>query len=140
MKIKRDILNALLLSVPCAPPEMGGILGGKDGTIVVYEIDRGISSSDNYDHYYPNVSHLNNTLQIWQTGGIEFCGIFHSHFPGGENLSAADKRYIQRIMQTMPAEINGLFFPIIISPKIICYQANRCGSEVRIIRDDIKIL
>lgn len=129
-----------LLSLPGAPPEMGGILGGKSGVILTYAIDFGLDTFDNYDHYHPNVKRLNQTINHWAKQGISFYGIFHTHFPGGEQLSLGDKKYISQIMLAMPPEVNELLFPIILPTKIIWYQACRLGSQIFICRDDIKII
>lgn len=140
MKISHRVLDELLSSIPCAPPETGGILGGKSGTVSTYAIDLGLDTFDNYDHYYPNVKYLNQIINDWAKQGISFYGVFHSHFPGGEQLSLRDKKYISHIMLAMPLEVNELFFPVILPTGIIGYQASRYGSQVRICCDDIKII
>lgn len=140
MNILHNVLGELLCSLPSAPPEMGGILGGKSGIISTFVIDAGLESFNNYDHYSPNIQKLNQVINDWAKKEISFCGIFHSHFPGGDQLSLGDKKYIQRIMLSMPPDTNTLYFPLILPTGIIGYQANRSGSQVRICRDDINIL
>lgn len=130
----------LLCSLPCAPPETGGILGGKAGITSTYAIDLGLHSFDSYDHYYPDIKKLNQIINDWAEKGISFYGIFHSHFPGGKQLSLGDKKYIFQIMMAMPQEVSELFFPIILPDKMVGYRASRCGSEIHICRDDIKII
>ena len=139
MKILRHTYD-VLCSLPCAPPETGGILGGKSGIISTYDIDLGLDTFDNYDHYHPNVKKLNQVISDWVKQGISFYGLFHSHFPGGEQLSFGDQKYIFQIMMTMPQEVNELFFPIILPNGMMGYRASRCGSEIHICRDDIKII
>lgn len=129
-----------LISLPCAPPEIGGILGGKSGVISTYVIDIGLDTFNNYAHYYPNINMLNKIINNWTKQGISFYGIFHTHFPGGNQLSLGDKKYIYQIMLAMPIEINKLLFPIILPSEIIWYQACRKDSQIFICRDDIKII
>lgn len=140
MKILRQVLNDLLHSVPCAPPETGGILGGKFGVISTYVVDYGQDMIDNYGHYSPDVKKLNRIVSNWAKRDIELYGIFHSHFPGGDQLSLGDKNYITKIMLAMPVDVNRLFFPIVLPTQIIGYQASRYGSQIPICRVDIKIL
>ena len=140
MLIFRKVLNDLLWSFPCAPPEMGGILGGKKGIVSTFVIDTGLETIDNYGHYRPNVMMLNQIINNWAKQEISFYGIFHSHFPGGDQLSLGDKKYIFQIMQAMPLQINKLYFPIILPSAVVGYQASRYGTQIRICRDDIKIL
>ena len=130
----------ILRSLPCAPPEIGGILGGKSEIISTFAIDFNLNTFDNYDHYRPNVKRLNQIINDWAKQGISFYGIFHSHFPGGEQLSLGDKNYISQIMLAMPLEVNKLFFPIILPTGILGYQASRYGSKIRICCDAIKII
>ena len=139
MRIKKDVLIDLLASIPNAPPEMGGALGGNKNVILTYMLDIG-TETNNYDHYFPNVEKINHEIKNWMHVGIEFYGIFHSHFPGGDELSLSDKRYIRQIMLAMPFEVSKLYFPIILPTGIVGYQANRCGSQICIFRDDIKII
>lgn len=141
MIIQQNTLDELLKEVPGAPPEIGGILGGVNGVISTYQVDRGAVPDRKFDHYYPDVIFLNHTIQEWSDKGIEFYGLFHSHFPGGIELSVQDKRYITQIMLAMPKRIVRLFFPIILRDDMIGYRAIRCGKNVCIERDDIiKIL
>lgn len=140
MNILHNVLEELLCALPYAPPEMGGILGGKTGIITSFIIDTGLEPLNHYCHYYPNVRKLNQEISRWAKKGINFYGIFHSHFPGGYQLSLGDKKYIQRIMLSMPPDINTLYFPLILPSEIVGYQANRYGSQISICCDDIIIL
>ena len=140
MKILHNTLKKILLTVPYAPPETGGILGGKRDIVSVYMIDYGIETINHYDHYFPDLHKINQILNNWEKSGIDFYGIFHTHFPGGDELSRGDKKYITKIMQAMPPEVNKLFFPIILPKEMIGYQAERYDSQIYISRDDIKII
>ena len=140
MKILHNVLNDLLHSVPCAPPETGGILGGKYEVVSTYAVDIGLDIFNNYDHYYPNVKMLNKIINEWEIQRISFYGIFHSHFSEGKELSLGDKKYIYDIMLSMPLEVNKLFFPIILPTEIVSYKAIRSGSQIYILHDNIKII
>ena len=48
--------------------------------------------------------------------GIEFLGIFHTHYYGVKTLSDADKDYMRRIMNSMPESIKILYFPVFVFP------------------------
>ena len=122
------------------PPDSGVIFVGKKGIISIYMIDYGIETINHYDHYFPDLQKINQTIHQWEKSEIDFYGIFHTHFPGGDELSRGDKKYISKIMKVMPTEIDKLFFPIILPQKMIGYQAERYDSEVYISRDDIKII
>lgn len=108
--------------------------------ISTFSIDSDLDMADNYDHYHPNVKKLNQTINDWASQEINFYGMFHTHFPGGVQLSLRDEKYITQIMLAMPPNVNKLFFPIILETKIIGYQASRHGLKVHICRDDIKII
>ena len=112
MEISREIYNMIVTQCPDAPPETGGVIGGKNGVITVFEFDifdgNGFSNS-----YRPNVKFLNKVIQKWITDGISFMGVFHSHEPSNVELSMPDRGYIIRIMEEMPTEINELYFPIV---------------------------
>ena len=98
MKIQQEIFKQILENSPTPPPEVGGIIGGKDNIITCYFADKG--SKDNcYDSYYPDVAVLNKQISIWKKNGIDFYGIFHTHFEGDSVLSCSDRRYIIKIMQ-----------------------------------------
>lgn len=137
MNILHNVLENLLCALPYAPPEMGGILGGKAGIVSTFIIDTGLDHANHYGRYYPDVQKLNQVINNWAKNGISFYGIFHSHFPGGNQLSPGDKKYIQRIMLSMPPDINTLYFPLILPAEIVGYQANRSGSQICICRNDI---
>jgi hypothetical protein len=139
MKICNTVLSEIFSSMPNVPPEVGGILGGTQGIVNQFVLDRGIDSGGCY--YIPNVKFLNEIILSWQTNGDEFMGIFHSHFFGVCTLSSGDMNYILKIMQSMPIQINRLFFPILVMPDriMIPYVAIRNGSKVQICRDKLII-
>ena len=59
-------------------------------------------------------------------------GLYHIHFNDVKSLSAGDVRYINEIMYSMPAEIDKLYFPLVILPskEMICYSAKKKDAVV----------
>lgn len=140
MRIFNGILEEILLNIPPVPPETGGILGGSEDIISVYAVDDGIKTIEQYDHYFPDTDRLNCIIQNWSKNGIDFYGIFHTHFPGGVTLSNGDKKYITRIMNSMPQQIHHLYFPILLPKETVVYRADRVDGQIQIVGDDIEIV
>lgn len=143
MKISREIYQKLIFSMPEKPPEIGGIIGGKNGVITHFHIDRGIS--DTYCckcSYRPDVVWLNSCIHEWENNSIEFYGIFHCHYGGAESLSAGDISYIKQIMEEMPKRVTKLYFPIIVLPerKIIFYYCSFENKIMNMGKENITIL
>ena len=140
MKITREIYNSILQKCSGFSVETGGIIGGKNNIISEFEFDMGTNSSTEWN-YYPDVERLNSCIENWQNEDVEFYGIIHSHFQDTQQLSFGDGMYIQKIMLSMPAHINHLYFPIVLPQReIIAFRAIRLESEINIIKDDIKIV
>lgn len=141
MKIYYETLNKALKQMPSAPPEAGGIIGGKDDRICLWEYDAGYSPKG--CSYRPNVFFLNEVIAAWMDKGYDFMGILHVHFGGSEILSDGDKKYIVKIMKAMPDFIKKLYFPIIVQPdgKLISYEAYQDSrGEVIIDKDEVEVL
>lgn len=141
MQIKNDVLNEILHNVPQEPPEIGGILGGVNDIIFKYRFDIGISKNRGC-FYSPNVVELNRTISSWNSVGIDFYGIFHTHFFGVQTLSAGDILYIRTIMRSMPKQVNRLYFPVVVLPQrvLIPYLAMRSRDIVEIKTDDLIVV
>ena len=125
------------MNTPAAPPECGGILGGKDGIVNRVASDTG--GVNEYDFYIPDVSAMNEIISEWKLEDVEFMGIYHTHFAGGEELSFGDIKYIEKIMAAMPDEYI-LYFPLILPEKITGYRADNIDGSVHIFSDDIQII
>ena len=137
MLILEAILHQLLKVVPNVPPETGGIIGGRKGIISHFWLDFG----NIYDMYIPNIERINQIISDWQETNIKFYGIFHSHFPGNENLSFGDKRYIIKIMKALPPDIKRLYFPIIFPREsMISYRAEINNRHIIIVREPTEII
>lgn len=125
-------------SCPPPPPESGGILGGRKNIVTAFVFDSGLEN-DLYDQYIPNVDYLNHAISEWQKQGIDFYGIFHSHFPGGKELSTADKRYIEKIMHSMPD--NKLLFPIVFpNESMTPYKVSFTNSQLRFSKENLILI
>lgn len=113
MIIDQRTLHTICSAFHPTPPEAGGILGSIDGCVCAFAYDPGVPDLLR-NCYTPDVDLLNRTIARWQTQGIMFCGIVHSHPPGQHMLSEGDMIYIQTIMDSLPEQISELFFPIVI--------------------------
>lgn len=138
MKILKSVYDSILRNSLNPPPESGGILGGSNFMITCYIPD--IHNTGNgYDIYIPNVEFLNRTITDWKTKGITFYGMYHTHFPKGNELSNGDKEYIHQIMRAN--QHTKLYFPIVIpNQKMVCYCAEILDSQLVISRQAIKII
>lgn len=138
MKIKRNVYKELLNSCPESPIEVGGILGSEKGIITNFILDKG---KNEYGKYTPDVNFINKMICLWNIQGVDFTGMFHSHFPSGKNLSYADKEYIKVIMSSIGDNYSFLYFPIVIPKKeTISYKAELKNKEVIISSDKIYII
>ena len=143
MIIKNDTLDVINDSISGYPPETGGIIGSDlNGVINKVIMDIPLSPAERLCSYSPNIDFLNGSIELWRQEGIEFKGVFHTHFMNVETLSRADERYICSIMDAMPDEINYLFFPVFVLPdrKLVCYKATQEGGNTKILQEKVKIL
>lgn len=139
MKIRREVFDEILNTCPRVPPETGGLLGGRNGVVTRFFADAG--QGNGYDRYEPDVRRLNAVLADWQRADVAFYGVYHSHFPQGTALSAADIRYIESILRATANEAEVLYFPIILpKKKMISYRAVLAGGQVHIQPDGITLV
>ena len=141
MLIERSIYEHILNNVPKKPPEVGGILGAKQGMIIQAYFDNGLSK-EKYCCYEPNTFLLNSVIQNWQEKNIDFVGVFHTHYYGVDTLSANDISYIKLILNSMPEEVDNLYFPIVLPEQqtIIPYKAIKTVYGINIFKEKIKIV
>lgn len=137
MKIKRKTYDLMLNSMPDNPPEIGGIIGGKNEIISVYQIDNGMNPRGCF--YIPDVDMLNEVIENWEAENINFYGLFHTHFFDVKTLSEGDIKYIKIIMEAMPYFIKELYFPIVVMPgrQMISYKAVK-EDGVRIVKVNVE--
>lgn len=129
-RVYRELLNS-----PACPPETGGILGGDGVTIDCRVMDRSVGGEDTYS---PDAAFLNRAAAAWCEAGRLFMGMFHTHPEGCRELSRADIRYINRIVQAFGAG-RYLYFPVVIPQKeIIGFRAEK-RNDILILRDEIQI-
>lgn len=112
MKIKKEVYESILKSIPEPPPEKGGILGQQNGVITVFYCDDN-SSSEFIDRYVPDTLKLNKVISEWQKNDIYFCGIYHSHYEGDTSLSGGDIEYIKVILDSLVGVVEELYFPLV---------------------------
>lgn len=138
MKIEKRIYDALIHSCPDTSYEIGGIIGTIDGVIRCYVFDK---QKFEYGIYRPNTKYLNHIIAKWQKDNVSFCGIFHSHYPSGDNLSKSDLEYIEIIMFALRDYCSILYFPIIIpNKKIVLYRATIVDSRLVTETEDLIII
>lgn len=140
MKLSFNIYKTLLEIPPTVPPEIGGILGGKNGEIFKIAFDK---NTKNYNSavYNPNIDYLNEIITHWENQGIDFVGLFHTHMQDNITLSNDDIVNIKNIMRSMPNTISNLYFPIVIPKKeIFPYIAKKDNNRISIQLDELIIL
>ncbi|MBQ4110523.1 MAG: hypothetical protein IJC74_06520 [Clostridia bacterium] len=143
MIITKFAYNKLKILIPKTPPEHGGILGSKnDEVITEIVMDKRVYSSNYNCKYSPNIDFLNLCIEKWCENNISFKGIFHTHFAGVKTLSLTDIQYISDIMNSMPEEIEYLYFPIFVMPdcELVCYKAERINEKIEIELDSVDII
>lgn len=137
--IINDVYHTIVGSIPVVPPETGGILGEHNGVICAVVFDEGDTQNERYA-YIPNVERLNDVISQWASEGIRFAGIFHSHPGKQEELSIADKAYIQRIMEFTPDAVHALHFPIVLpGKKMVGHIAEKVDGQVMVTQEQIII-
>lgn len=143
MKITKEVMDYIDRNISNFLPEFGGILGSEDSEIVSRVIlDKQREDSGRGCFYAPDVKLFNSCIEEWQSKGIEFKGIFHTHFAGVRSLSQADKDYITNIMKSMPSRIEYLYFPLFVLPdrEVIVYRAQRNAKEICIKKEELKVV
>lgn len=140
--IKKDIFKKLNNQIGNDPPESGGILGYDEHNIISEIAFDQPTVITHPCSYYPNVNYLNGIIKEWINNGIKLAGIFHTHFSDVETLSVGDKIYIRKILSSMPADIDKLYFPIYTLPsrKLILYSACLINDNLIINREHFKII
>lgn len=126
MKIQKKIIDKIYFSLGNCKIEKGGILGGYDNVVSVYEYDQGISNSRNM--YIPNVHCLNVTIQNWYKQGIDFFGLIHTHFDYA-TLSYRDVEYARLILSVNNRK--EIFMPILFikEMQVIGYKVTNTKVE-----------
>ncbi len=133
MLIKMNIYKSLISAFPTVPPEAGAVIGADNhGIVSTFVYDSGTPCYE-MAQYMPNVGHLNRIIQAWQSEGIYFCGIAHSHPSGQFELSLSDISTIHAIIKSMPNSIHRLYFPLV-------FPGERIISYLAVISEDRKVL
>jgi len=79
MRMCREIFDEIVNVAIDAPPEIGGTIGGDNNVVKTHYMDMGVSSVKACS-YTPNVFLLNGIISEWSVEGIQFMGIYHTHF------------------------------------------------------------
>lgn len=118
--------------------EIGGIIGGKNGLVTVYAVDKN-QKSQHPCTYIPDVAMLNRIIKQWYQEGLVLMGVFHTHHFGVRTLSKGDKAYIQQVMSGAPPEVSKMYFPVIVMPakEVVTYTAERIDSGIQITEEQI---
>ena len=140
MKIKSKVYEKLI-GCPKVPPEMVGILAGRNSIIDDVIFDIGKTECRAGITYVPDVKFLNLCLLNLYHAQKGLLGIFHTHAYIWDSLSYEDKMYIDTIMRAMPPEIDLLYFPLVFPGcSVKSFKAIRDKSQIRIMEDKIKVL
>lgn len=141
MLMFRSVFDEIVNVTIDAPPEIGGIIGGDRDIVKKHYLDIGVTS-DRACSYTPNVTLLNTIISEWATEGIQFMGIYHTHFYDVQTLSEGDIRYINKILLSMPAGIELLNFPLVVFPSriMVCFKAIKKSGIVEICKDDLVLI
>lgn len=135
MRIKYEVYNKILYSAKPSPVETGGFLGGKGSLISNVVID---NKNKSYGKYQPDTALLNRTMEAWENDGIDFLGIYHSHYPSNIFLSTGDRTYIDEIMKSVGNRYKALYFPVVILNKeMYVYKAEYRNSKTIITREQL---
>lgn len=132
MMISKRLLKEIMDNLPKKLPETGGIIGGTNGNITTYWIDEVQKTKQSMCSYVPDTDKMNSIIEKWFNEGIEFLGIFHTHYYGVKTLSEADKDYMCRIINSMPESIKILYFPVFVFPnnEMILYAIKNQTMEI----------
>lgn len=141
MRMCREIFDEIVNVAIDAPPEIGGIIGGDNNVVKTHYMDMGVSSLKACS-YTPNVSLLNGIISEWSVEGIQFMGIYHTHFFEVRSLSEGDIRYIRNILLGMPDEIDSLYFPLVVFPSrtMVCFKAIKKLDSIEICNDNLVLV
>lgn len=140
MRMTHSVFRQILLFAENNfPNEVGGALGARDDVVVEFFADNGLAYGRK-DAYAPNTELINKQIQIWSKNNISFSGIFHSHPDRGKSLSGNDVYYIQRIMRSLPASVDSLYFPIVTpaNGSILIFKAVFKNGDLKITREELE--
>jgi len=126
MRILESTYAEIIESCPAVPPEVGGILGCRDGIICEYVLDFNEKAAFTEQAVYiPRTDFLNAHIAAWARDQIRFCGMFHSHLPWERELSCGDREYIRTLLLAMPNTISQLYVPLVIENRPVTMIGNR---------------
>lgn len=143
MKIRQEVIDNIAAVANSKNLEIGGILGSsKNGVITDMIEDLPLNKVGCRFDYYPNIDFLNTQIESWDENGIDFLGLFHTHFSGSKNLSDADKEYINAIMNASKGIVEYLYFPLFTLPdnELTVYKAYFNDDNIVVDKDELIIV
>lgn len=143
MQITKEAFAIIKEGVGTPAYEIGGIIGSSDGEVIDKVIMDNIEAPPQKAcSYRPNTEYLNKQIARWQDDGIEFRGVFHSHFAEVKTLSNGDIKYINEIIMAMPDSVKYLYFPLYVLPsgKLVGYRAEIARGETIIGKEEITVV
>lgn len=140
MIILKKTYKNILYYLSNSTREVGGILGGYNGIITDFIFDKGMYNQ-NIGTYIPNVHFLNAYIEKWQSQNINLYGIIHNHLTEYAELSNEDIRCVETIMNSMPLQIEYLYFPVISSKNILnAFKVTRTDKGICIVSENISTI
>ena len=106
-----DVWRQIHQTLGALPAETGGVLGASNNVICRFYYDYDSTSSSVI--YRPNAKKIQAVLKDWQTDGISFCGIIHSHARACDKLSFRDIAFAQAILEFNPS-LPRVLFPVVV--------------------------
>ena len=105
--------------------ESGGLLGSRNNDVIdIFYYDKG--KEEKTDEYIPNIDALQQQLLNWNTEGIMFRGIIHSHLKRGD-LSSKDVCMARKILSMN--HLTSILMPVYIirEKNILWHEVNNDG-------------
>lgn len=144
LRITQSVYSAILKSVGKLPPESGGILGGREDDDFVTHFHFDSNAQCSTASYTPDLKTLGNLFRDWNSEGVRFMGVVHSHPFGYRHLSIGDLSYAREIIEANP-NLRRLLLPLVVFDKdnsfeFIPYEAVLDGRRVRVQRLQLQIV
>lgn len=102
MRICESAFNAIVDHIAAKPAETGGALFGHESDMTIRKFIPDVNAATTRTTYTINTEFLNPIVKrLWNEEGLSLIGIIHSHPQGYSTLSAPDRDYFSRFLQTI---------------------------------------
>lgn len=102
MRISESAFNAIVDHIASKPAETGGALFGHESDMTIRKFIPDVNATTTRTTYTINTEFLNPIVKkLWAEEGLSLIGIIHSHPRGYSTLSAPDRDYFSRFLQTI---------------------------------------